>query len=121
MRFFQKPWFRRFAESEGISTAALKDIVTQIEAGYVDANLGGYVYKQRMARKGEGKSGGYRVLVFFKKDDRIFFVYAFSKSQRANITQQEKAVLKSEAAILMDLSDADLDTLVKQGVLVELL
>jgi hypothetical protein len=114
MRFFQKPWFRRFTEKADITAESLREIAAQLDEGHFDANLGGHVYKHRLAKKGHGKSGGYRILLFFKKDERVFFVYAFSKSQRANITQHEKTVLKAEAAILMGLTDSELDTLVKQ-------
>jgi hypothetical protein len=115
MRFFQKPWFRRFAANENITEEALKKIVENLDTGRFDASLGGYVYKQRLARRGQGKSGGYRVLLFYKQGDRVFFVYAFPKSQRANITQREKGVLKAEAAILMGLTEVELNTLVSQG------
>lgn len=57
MRFFKKPWFQRFAEKEGITDAALKSLVKEMEEGRINADLGGFVYKQRLAREGGGKSG----------------------------------------------------------------
>lgn len=119
MRFFKRPWFQRFAEKEGISDESLKAMADDMENGKINAELGGYVYKQRLAREGGGKSGGYRLLVFFRREDRIIWVYAFSKSDRDNITQRELVVLKKEAAAYMALSDAQLSEVVRQKELLE--
>jgi len=75
VRIFKNTWFNRFASKEGIVDDELREAVNQLEAGQTDADLGGGVYKIRIARPGEGKSGGYRVIVFFKSEERTFFVY----------------------------------------------
>jgi hypothetical protein len=80
VRVFKNTWFTRFSRKEGITNAELWDIVNQLEAGQADADLGGGVYKQRIARPGEGKSGGYRVIVFFRSSERTFFTGGFAKS-----------------------------------------
>jgi hypothetical protein len=85
MRIFNIPWFTRFAAKEGIADEELRDMANQLEAGRADADLGGGVYKVRMARPGAGKSGGYRVIVFFRSGDRTFFHYGYPKSARDNI------------------------------------
>ena len=118
-RFFKKVWFDRFAVKESITDTTLKEIVNNIEENKGVAALGGAVYKVRLARVGEGKSSGYRVLLFYRKGDRIFYVYAFSKSNRANISQRELQILKKEADILLQLDVSQLDTLVSIGELVE--
>ena len=89
VRIFNYPRFDRFASKENITDDELRDIVGQLEAGQTDADLGGDVYKQRLARPGEGKSGGYRVIVFFRSKERTIFVYGFPKSDRANISRKE--------------------------------
>lgn len=119
VRFFKKAWFGRFADREGIADTTLKELVNNIEENKGIAALGGSVFKVRMARTGEGKSGGYRVLLFYRRGDRIFYVYAFSKSERANISQRELQILKKEAGILLQLDASQLDTLVSIGELVE--
>jgi hypothetical protein len=43
------------------------------ENDLIDANLGGGVIKQRVARDGEGKSGGFRTLILFKLGNRPSF------------------------------------------------
>ena len=92
MRIFKNTWFERFAEKEGIADDSLKDVVDQLETDQADANLGGGVYKVRIARPGEGKSGGYRAIVFFRSRERTFFTYAFAKSDRGNIDRGELRV-----------------------------
>ena len=119
MRFFKKPWFQRFAEKEGISDDDLKALVAEMEAGTIHASLGGYVYKQRLARKGAGKSGGYRTLLFFRSGERVFFMYPFTKSDRANITQRELVALKDAAKVYMEMTPAQLAIALKAHELVE--
>ena len=62
MRIFRNAWFGRFARKERITDAALLDAVSRVERGQIDADLGG-VIKQRVARPGQGRSGGYRTIV----------------------------------------------------------
>jgi hypothetical protein len=65
VRIFKNTWFTRFADKEGITNTELKETVDRLESGQADADLGDDVYKMCVARLGEGKSGGYRVIVFF--------------------------------------------------------
>lgn len=120
MRIFKTPWFVRFADKEHIVDASLENAVSQLEAGQFDADLGGGVYKQRLARAGQGKSGGYRVLVCFRQGTRSFFIYGFPKSSRGNISVSEKNDLKKLAKILFAMTDAQLDEKVKAGTFQEI-
>lgn len=119
MRFFKTQWFQRFAEKEDIADDDLKALIAEMEAGTIHANLGGDVYKQRLSRKGEGKSGGYRTLLFFRSGERVFFRYAFAKSDRANINQRELVVLKDAAKIYMEMTSEDLAVAIKAKKLIE--
>ena len=120
MRIFKISWFARFASKEGITDNELKETVRLLEAGQADANLGGNVYKMRVARSGEGKSGGYRVIVLFKSGDRTFYMYGFAKSDRGNIGQNELAKLKRQANSLFSMSDAQITAALKEGILSEI-
>jgi hypothetical protein len=116
VRIFKNTWFSRFAAKEGIEDAELKDIVDNtLETGLAEANLGGGVYKVRVARPGEGKSGGYRVIVFFKSRALTFFVYGFAKSSRENIKPGELAEFKETAKDWLSLTGKQLDKLVNMG------
>jgi len=117
---FKNTWFSRFADKEGITDDELKEAVKLLEAGQADANLGGDVYKVRLARPSEGKSGGYRVVVLFKKKDRTFFVYGFAKSNRGNISQREIRNFKELAKEHMDLTEKVIERAVKIGEFIEI-
>ena len=120
MRIFKNSWFTRFAGKEGITDGELKRAVNQLEAGQADADLGGGVYKVRVARPGEGKSGGYRVIVFFKSEERTFYAYAFAKSVRRNISQKELKKLKRQAGSLLSMSENQIKAALKEGVINEI-
>ena len=113
MRIFKNAWFSHFADREGITDNDLKEAANRLEVGqtrqpFGDADLGGGVYKMRLARPGEGKSGGYRVIVFFKNEERTFFEYAFAKADRGNISEKELRDLKKRAKINLSLTDEEL-------------
>lgn len=63
MRVFKNAWFERFARKQGISDAVLLEAVERAERGLIDADLGGCVIKQRVARPGQGRSGGWRTVL----------------------------------------------------------
>jgi hypothetical protein len=115
MRVFKNRWFARFARKEAISDESLCEAVKQIEAGNYDADLGAGVFKQRVARPGEGQSGGYRVILCFKLEERAFFIYGFAKSSRASTAQDETKEFKKLAKILFAMTDAQLELMLKHG------
>ena len=77
MRVFKNKWFTKFAQKEDISDATLCEAIKDAEAGRIDADYGGGVIKQRIARPNEGKSGGYRAIILYRQGDKAFFVYGF--------------------------------------------
>lgn len=119
MRILKHVVFDRFARKQDISDATLYDAIDRAEQGRIDADLGGGVIKQRIARDGEGKSGGFRTIVVFRSKERAFFVYGFAKSERANIRGDEKAALKKLAFFLLNLSEKNLDALIEDGTYME--
>ncbi|WP_262504404.1 type II toxin-antitoxin system RelE/ParE family toxin [Sphingobium sp. KCTC 72723] len=103
-----------------MSNAALQDAVDRAESGLVDADLGGGVIKQRVARAGQGKSGGYRTLILFRQGDRAIFAFGFAKSSQANISKADLALLREAAAEALEWSGKELNRLVASGTLVEI-
>ena len=98
---------------------ALLDAVARAEKGQVDANLGGGVIKQRIARPGQGKSGGYRSILFFRRGVRAVFAYGFAKSERANINADEEKQFKEAARHVLRLTDQQIEELLRNGDFVE--
>jgi hypothetical protein len=120
VRIFKNTWFTRFAGKEGIADGELRELVGQLEAGQADANLGGDVYKIRVSRPGEGKSGGYRIIVFFRSEDRVFYHYAYPKSYRGNISEKELRSFKKLAKGYLAMTDEQLTNAVKAKELIEI-
>jgi hypothetical protein len=84
MRVLADKGFRKWFEREGISEAELDKAAREALVGEYEADLGGYLFKKRVARPGEGKSGGYRTILCFRKrdDDRIYFLHGFAKGEK---------------------------------------
>jgi hypothetical protein len=93
----------------------LSEAVARAERGLIDAELGGEVIKQRIARPSQGKSKGYRTIIFFRRGDKAFFVYGFAKSQRANIDNDEKEKYKEAAKHVLALTETQIAELLRRG------
>jgi len=119
VQLFKSRWFQRFARKEGITDIGLREAVARAEKGQIDADLGGEVIKQWIARPGQGKSKGYRTIILFRRGHRAFFVYGFSKSQRANINDDEEAQFKEAAKHVLALTERQLAELLNRGDFIE--
>lgn len=121
MRLYKNGWFVKFARKEKISDKALCDAIKRAEHGLIDADLGGGLIKQRIARPGEGKSGGYRTIILFRTEVRGLFVYGFAKSERDNIDPHEQALYRKLAKAFLSLDDKQMERMaeVKQWTKVE--
>ena len=102
-----------------MSDAAILSAVDEMAQGLVDADLGGQVFKKRVAIGGRGKSGGVRTLLVYRVGDKAFFVYGFAKNARANISDKELKALKLYANTLLNYSKTELNKAVKSGELIE--
>lgn len=123
MRVFKNKWFNRWARAEKISDAVLYWAAEDIVSGRVEANLGGSLFKKRIAKSGEGKSGGYRTIVGYKRpnSERIIFLYAFAKNERANISDKEEAALSIVAEAFISATDKQVRELLKKGTIWEVI
>lgn len=119
LRVFKTKWFQRFARREGIEDSALAEGAARADKGQVDANLGGGIIKQRIARPRHGRSGGYRAVIAFRQRDRAVLMYGFAKSARANIAPDEEREFKEAAKHVLALTEEQLAELVKGGDFVE--
>ena len=106
MSVYKTKEFSRFARKADLGSEELLKAAKAVASGQWDADLGGGVFKQRIARDGGGKSGGFRTIILFKVGGHSFFVHGFAKNEKANITPKELKVLKKLAATFLEL-DAD--------------
>jgi len=87
--------FSKFARKADLGSGELLEAAKAVASGQWDADLGGGVFKQRIAREGGGKSGGFRTIILFKVGGHSFFVHGFAKNEKANITPKELKALKN--------------------------
>lgn len=120
MQVFKTKSFARWARGEGLGDDLLIFAVAEMEAGLIDAQLGGSVCKKRIALDGRGKRGSTRTIVAYLQGERAFFVYGFAKSERSNITPTELQALKLLAKELLAWSPAQLEDAVRAGRLIRL-
>lgn len=116
MRAFATKNFMRFARKFGATEQDLWDAIQKTP----DADLGGGVFKFRLARKGAGASGGARAIVAMKSDQRVVFMYGFEKKDLGNIRKDELKEFKALAKIYLGLSDEKVSELKGKGVLIEI-
>jgi len=119
VRIFTNKSFTRFAEIADLDDAVLRKAVADAERGLIDAQLGGGVIKQRVARPGQGKSSGFRTIILYKAHRLAFFVHGFAKKDQDNIGRNELAALKLLASQMLSYDDQEIAEAVKSGALIE--
>jgi len=109
----------RFARGEALDDTRLAAAIAEIEQGRIDADLGGGLVKQRVARAGGGRSGGYRMVIAFRRVHRAVFIYGFAKNERDNIAPDELKSLREIAAGFLEADEAKLAQAISDGTLAE--
>ena len=121
MRVFVTKVFARFARKQRLDDERLCRAIERAEAGSVDAQLGGGLIKQRVARPGGGRSGGYRTVIAYRTSSRSVFLYGFAKSERENIDSRELDDLKKLAMLYLGYSDVQIAAALKAAELTEVM
>jgi len=119
MRIFKMKGLAKFAKRQGITDASLKEAIERAERGTVDADLGGGLIKQRVARQGQGRSGGYRMMIAYRMKDRAIFLLGFAKNERENISPSELAALRELVKVWLHASARSIGAALQEGVLQE--
>jgi hypothetical protein len=116
---FKTRTFARLIRNTDISDRSLREAVERAANGLVDAELGSGLIKQRVARQGQGRSGGYRTIIALRAGDHAFFLHCFAKNDRANISDAELRSLREIAALWLNTSPALIEAELKAGRLLE--
>lgn len=119
MRVFKTRAFMRFARRERIADEALCEAIIRAKRGLIDADLGGGVIKQGVARPGQGRSSGFRTLIAFKAAGCSVFIFGFAKSDLDNIGDRELEDLRKAVKVYMGLNEDDIDAAVAEKRLLE--
>lgn len=118
-RLFKTRTFNRWNKAE-LTDQALWSAVTEMKQGLIDANLGGHVFKKRVAITGRGKRSGARTLIATQLKNHWFFIFGFNKNERDNISPHELKYLQQLAQDLLSLNDQELKTVLNTGELQEI-
>ena len=115
MQVFKTKVFRRFQRKEGIKEAALCAAIERAESGLIDADLGRGLIKQRVAREGRGRRGGFRTVIAYRVGTRAVFVFGFAKSGRDNIASDDERDLADYGAMLIGLNAKGIEAMIEDG------
>ena len=118
-RILKTRTFNRWLRKTLLTDTALLKAIDEMEQGLVDADLGGNIYKKRVALPGRGKSGSTRTLIATNRQNRWFFMFGFEKNDKENITQAELAYLQEVAQIFLGYSSDELQLAIAKGEFLE--
>lgn len=116
LRVFATKPFMRFARRFGIGTSELRQVVN----GQWDADLGGGVFKFRLARRGQGTSGGARAIVAMKAGRRVVLMFGFEKKDQANIKADELRAFRDAARVYLGYSEEEMTAIAQAKALSEI-
>jgi len=119
-RVFKTKLFARWLRKSTLSDDALCEAIVEMNRGLIDGELGGHVFKKRVAMPGRGKRGGARVLVATKLGNRWFFLYGFEKDERENIDDRELKAVQKLAESLLKFEPRQLSIALERGELLEI-
>ena len=119
MRVYKVKVFARFQRRERIADRALASAVASAEQGLVDADLGGGLIKQRVARPGQGKRSGFRTVIAYRQGDMAIFLLGFAKNERANIDDDELEDLRAQARVFFGLTSDQIEAAIADAELME--
>ncbi len=119
MRIYKTKWLARFARRARIADDSLREAIERAVRGTIDADLGGGIIKQRVARSGQGRSGGYRMLIAYRLRTRAVFLYAFAKNERENIDPDELLTLREIGAAWLAADAQRIARALDEGILQE--
>jgi hypothetical protein len=120
VRIFKTKAFARLARRESVPDASLVRAVDEAERGLIEADLRGGVIKQRVARAGSGKSGGYRVILAYHSETRSLFLYLFAKNAMDNISDNQLITFREFARTWLAATDKAIAAAVATGIFVEI-
>jgi hypothetical protein len=118
VRVFKTKTLAKFTRQNGIRDSSLVAAVERAMEGLIDADLGGHIIKQRVARPGQGKRGGFRMLIGIRSD-RAIFLFGFAKNERENIDDDQLKTLREIVGFWFAADDARVARALKDGLLIE--
>ncbi len=119
MEIYKNKLFHQWSKEECLSDKALIDAISEMVNGIYDANLGGYIYKKRIAIRGKGKRGSLRTIIAYKAEDKAIFIYGYAKNNKSNVSVKEELALKKLAKIYFSYGVNEIKKAVQMNELIE--
>jgi hypothetical protein len=119
MKLYKTPQFNRWARKNDLEDDDLCNAAQEMAKGLYEADLGGSLFKKRIARSGQGKSGGFRTMIASNRKDRWVFLYGFAKNERSNISGKEQEALRKLAGDLLTATPKTIETMTLNNKLME--
>ena len=111
--------FSKWLSKQKVSEKNLSAALSELQAWYFEASLGGHLYKKRIRFEGQGKSGSGRTIICYKKEDRAIFIHGFAKNEKSNLSKKELQVFKELSKILLGFSVAEITIAIENGDFIE--
>ena len=119
MKYLANKTFQKDLKDYKLDDNYLHGVLDDILNGRAQS-LGAKMYKIRAARKGQGKSGGFRNIFFWKKGELIIFCLLFSKNEQDNLGPDEKKALKLLSEDYSSHTERDINTKIRNKVFREI-
>jgi hypothetical protein len=115
----QNPSVQPLGKEKCLEDDDLCNAAREMAEGLYEADLGGGLFKKRIARSGQGKSGGFRTMIASNRKDRWVFLYGFAKNERSNISGKEREALRKLAGDLLIATPKTIETMTLNNKLME--
>ena len=93
MWYLKNKQFDRDLKDGGLDDEDMKVVLDDVFEGRA-IPLGSKMYKIRGAMEGRGKSGGFRSIFFWKREEFIVFCLLFAKNEQDDLSSDERRALK---------------------------
>ena len=120
MKKLKTKWFDKWAKKRRISDNMLLVAIEDLKNSLSSTNLGGDLFKVRMANGKRGKSSSFRTIIVFRENDRVIMVYGFAKKEQENLSAKELRAFKALAKDILSLSSEVLDEAIRDKVFIEI-
>jgi hypothetical protein len=120
MRVFKIREFEKECRRLGVDETMIGKALDQVLAGKIDAFLGGEVIKQRVARTGQGKSGGFRTFLLFRANHRCVFMHVFAKNEKENVGEHALREYRQAAKLFLGFDDSVVNKMVSSNAWIEM-
>ena len=118
MNVLKSKWFNKWSKKYKIADDSLMSAIDNFDRSSV-VDLGSGLYKIRIPRLKQGKSGGFRTLVIFSKDDLALFMLGFAKNEKGNINAADLNDLRKPAKSILSFSKEHVEKLVDNGTFIK--